>query len=168
MGWTPTIKENARIYYSGILTNPDNFHSEILSKVIHQPKVPELNPTYYDIPGLKSSEWYLEHGYNSTIKADNMKLYGHNINVGQKDSTGQYTSAYTNAIIVSQGDININGWVSMTGVLFAPNGKVTFNGASFEGLVIAKDGFYVTSGGSYVTFKPISTFIKDEKEFPLQ
>ena len=56
----------------------------------------------------------------------------------------------------------------MTGVLFAPNGKVTFNGASFEGLVIAKDGFYVTSGGTTVTFKSIENYISDAKDFPLQ
>jgi hypothetical protein len=56
----------------------------------------------------------------------------------------------------------------MTGVLFAPNGKVNFNGASFDGLVIARDGFYVTSGGSTINFKSIKEFIPNKEDFPLQ
>jgi hypothetical protein len=52
----------------------------------------------------------------------------------------------------------------LTGVLFAPYGKVTFNGGFFTGTVIARDGFNVTSGGTIVTFKSIEDFFDDNPE----
>ncbi len=56
----------------------------------------------------------------------------------------------------------------MTGVLFAPNGRVTFNGDHFEGVVIAKDGFYVTSGGTDVEFRNIAYYIRNQEDYPFE
>ncbi|MDO9324637.1 MAG: hypothetical protein Q7T80_06725, partial [Methanoregula sp.] len=72
-------------------------------------------------------------------------------------------------IIARNGDITLtNYWgVPVTGVLFAPNGKVTFNGGSFEGVVIARDGFDVTSGGTLVTFRNLAYYFSSPDDYPL-
>ncbi|RSD33940.1 MAG: PDK repeat-containing protein, partial [Methanohalophilus sp.] len=36
----------------------------------------------------------------------------------------------------------------------------------FKGIVIARDGFEVTSGGSEVTFKNIDQYITDPEDYP--
>ncbi len=171
LDWTPTIEGNASIYYKGTLKYPNNYHQSILDKVILKADVPKLTKSYTDIPPLKDSQWYKDHGYTQTIKPDNMRLYGNSINVQSyyDSGLGKYVNTFTNAIIVSQRDININsGGLKMTGILFAPNGKVTFSGESFEGVVIARNGFNVTSGGTTITFKGIEQYIRDPKDFPLQ
>ncbi|WP_028392102.1 prepilin-type N-terminal cleavage/methylation domain-containing protein [Bacillus cihuensis] len=171
LDWTPTIEGNARIYYKGTIKHPPNYHQSILDKVILKADVPKLTKSYSDIPPLKDSQWYRDHGYTQTIKPDNMKLFGNSITVRSYNDSGlgRYVDTFTNAIIVSQGDINIDsGDLKMTGVLFAPNGKVTFSGKSFEGVVITRDGFYVKSGGTTVTFKGIEQYIRDLKDFPLK
>ncbi len=53
----------------------------------------------------------------------------------------------------------------MTGIFFAPNGKVTFNGKSLEGVVIARDGFS-TGWGTQVTFKNIEEYIANPENYP--
>ena len=56
-------------------------------------------------------------------------------------------------IVARNGDITITGMggSGVTGIFFAPNGKVTFKGGFLEGVVIARDGFFVESGGTTVT-----------------
>jgi hypothetical protein len=54
----------------------------------------------------------------------------------------------------------------VTGIFFAPNGKVTFNGGFLEGVVIARDGFFVTSGGTTVTFKNLEEYISNSEDYP--
>ncbi|MDQ0269995.1 hypothetical protein [Cytobacillus purgationiresistens] len=173
--WTPSISDVSLINYMGTLSHPRNMSSNILSKfqkVAALPAVKGCKIPSFTMPSVKSNTWYAEKSYNQTVKPNNMKLFGKNITITPyKDANHKYISSFENAIIVATGDINIGDdrWIEkMTGVLFAPNGKVTFNGALFEGLVIAKDGFYVTSGGTTVNFRNISHFIKAEKDFPLQ
>ncbi len=75
----------------------------------------------------------------------------------------------TNIVIIARnGDITITGMGSsgVTGVFFAPKGKVTFNGKSLEGVVIARDGFFVESGGTTVTFKNIDQYISNPEDYP--
>ncbi|MEG3056823.1 MAG: hypothetical protein RQM90_12640 [Methanoculleus sp.] len=43
---------------------------------------------------------------------------------------------------------------------------MTFNGGLLEGVVIARDGFFVTSGGTQVTFKNIKEYITDPENYP--
>jgi hypothetical protein len=79
------------------------------------------------------------------------------------------SSVATNVVIVaSNGDITLTGFGGggVTGVFFAPNGKVTFQGGSFEGVVIARDGFYVSSGGTHVTFKNLVNYISNPDDYP--
>jgi hypothetical protein len=59
------------------------------------------------------------------------------------------------------------GGSGLTGVLFAPYGRVTFNGGFFQGTVIARDGFFVTSGGTNVTFINIENFFDDHEDIPI-
>ena len=51
-------------------------------------------------------------------------------------------------------------------MLFAPYKKVTFEGGFFEGLVIARDGFSVTSGGTEVTFRNFATYFSNPDDYP--
>ncbi len=127
--------------------------------------IPNLMPAY-TIPQAIPADWYTEQKYNTTINpalANSIKIF----------SSGSYTSpnsgsTITNVIIVSQsGDITINNsWGTLSGVLFAPNGQVTYNGAAFSGVVIAKNGFFVTSGSTPVTFLNISNYINDPNNYP--
>jgi len=89
-----------------------------------------------------------------------LKLFVNNF----KGSSDTSNNAPKNVIIVAKtGNIEItNMWKdgdAMTGILFAPNGKVTFTGGGFKGLVIAKDGFFVPSGGTYVEFLTALNFV---------
>ncbi|KHF40957.1 PulJ/GspJ family protein [Halalkalibacter okhensis] len=172
LGWTPTLSEHTRIYYTGSLQHPNNYNQNILSKVIHQSEVETKQIPDLGIPQLRADDWYRNKGYDQTIRENNMKIFANNVNIQSyyDDQLGRHISTFTDAIIVSQGDITIgnNQWVNkMTGVLFAPNGKVTFHGTHFEGLVIARDGFHVTSGGTKVIFKNIDEYIENEADFPL-
>jgi len=54
----------------------------------------------------------------------------------------------------------------VTGIFFAPNGRVTFRGESLEGVVIARDGLFVESGNTAVTFKNIDHYITDPDDYP--
>lgn len=70
-------------------------------------------------------------------------------------------------VVAHNGDISVGGGgTTVTGVFFAPKGKVTFNGDHFEGLVIARDGFHIDSGGTEVFFMPISHYISDPADYP--
>ncbi|WP_066063780.1 prepilin-type N-terminal cleavage/methylation domain-containing protein [Neobacillus soli] len=161
LGWTPTIGVKSHIYYTGSLTKPANYDNTILSKVIKQDSVQGFTIPNYDIPPLKSDQWLAQNGYvNDSILGNNKKIYTNGLST--------LTGSGKNMIIVSKGNININeGWSGgVTGVLYAPNGKVTFNGGSFEGLIIARDGFEVSSGGTNVSFKAISTYIKNIQDYP--
>lgn len=172
LGNTPTIKDDVRIYYSGTLSHPKHgYPQSILAKTVHQSEVPITMKSFVNIPQVKPNQWFIDNGFTKKIMPENMKLYDDDINIkSYYDNTlGKNVDTFNNAIIVSNGDITIKSRdLKMTGVLIAPNGKVTFEGKSFEGLVVARDGFYVTSGGTIITATNITQFISDEKDFPLQ
>ena len=92
-----------------------------------------------------------------------MKVFDHHINIQSyyDDGIKKYINTFSNVILVSKGDIYISGGdLKMSGIIFAPNGKVVFNGRSFEGIVIAKDGFNVTSGGTDINFETVDSILK--------
>jgi prepilin-type N-terminal cleavage/methylation domain-containing protein len=161
LGWTPTLATNSKIYYTGSLSKPDNYNQTILTKVIKQSTVEGFEMPNFPIPQLKSDEWYKQNGYiNNGTLGDNKKIL--------VNSNYILTGKAYNVIIVSKGNVTIKeGWAGgVTGVIFAPNGKVTFDGGKFEGLVVARDGFEVSSGGTIVTFKNIDTYINNIKDYP--
>jgi len=167
LGNTPWIADDARIYYTGNITSPLDYGSDydpdIIAKCIHQDTVPGVEMPNEEIPSTKSADWYAARNYtpDGTPLTSNMKVFA--------DS---YTSTSGNSasnviIIANNGDITITGgWSTVTGVFFAPNGKLTFSGASLEGVVIARDGFFVTSGGTTVTFKNIEDYITNSTDYP--
>jgi hypothetical protein len=168
LGWTPWLADESRIYYTGSLSHPNNYDTSILDKVIKVDNIEDA-PGYikgiampdYGIPEPRSDEWYADKGYASSgILVDDLKIFA--------DSyvSNSWRPAAEDVVIVSKGDISITGLggSGLTGVLFAPYGKVTFNGGFFTGTVIARDGFNVTSGGTTVTFKSIEDFFDDNPE----
>src|SRR5690606_4866530 len=102
-------------------------------------------------PSFQEDRWYTENGYEVKTNGDlsnGSKIYSHS-NFTAKD----WHPDTSNVIIVSKGDIDIRNFGSskLTGILFAPQGKVTFNGGGFRGVVIARDGFFTGSNPS-ITF----------------
>jgi prepilin-type N-terminal cleavage/methylation domain-containing protein len=174
LGWTPTLVGDSAIYYTGNLVHPSSYSQQILSKVIKQQNVAMESVPDFELPALREDNWYTEHGFTKTIKGnENVKLFGANIQIDShyNANVGKYIDSFTNFTIVSKGDITIGGnsWIKkFSGILIAPNGRVTFNGASFEGMVISRDGFYVVSGGTIIEFRQIGEYIKNEVDFPLQ
>ncbi|WP_028573974.1 prepilin-type N-terminal cleavage/methylation domain-containing protein [Desulfonatronovibrio hydrogenovorans] len=171
LGWTPWLSTDSRIYYSGNLAHPSNYDQSILAKLVSVDEI-EGAPGYdhtlqmpeYDIPGPRPEQWYADRGYvSSGALVDGLKIFAANYT-----STAWRPTA-ENVVIVSTGDITITGLggSGLTGVLFAPNGRVFFGGAFFEGTVIARDGFFVTSGGTTVTFRNIEDFFESGDDIPL-
>lgn len=174
LDWTPNLGHNTTVFYEGTLTHPENMSPTLLSKfkkVITIPNAPNADNLEFEMPPLQSSQWFAQKGYSQQIKPDNMKYYGGNVSINSyyDNSLKRWVNSYQNATVISTGDINVNGGdLKMTGILIAPNGKVTFHGSSFEGLVISKEGFFVSSGGTTVTFRNIQDYIKDVQDFPFK
>jgi hypothetical protein len=165
LDWTPTV--NKTIYYIGTLSYPNNYTQSILNKCIKittATAIPTFVMPSYAIPGPKTQAWYTAQGYvSSGSLVSNIKIFA----TGDYNFTNYISTPASNVIIVSKGDIIINhGDIDVTGILYAPYGKVTFGGNSFQGLVISRDGFFVTSGGTTVTFKSISNYISDPNNYP--
>jgi PKD repeat protein len=167
LDWTPWIADDARIYYTGNFTYPPTMSTDILNKCIHQATVPGFNMPDQEIPPTKAANWYATRGYvlGNPPLTSNLKVF--DSSYSPTSISGESTA--NNVIIIAhEGDIALTelGWIHVKGVLFAPNGKVTFSGGSFEGLVIARDGFFVESGGTQVTFKNLDQYIGDPNDYP--
>lgn len=163
LGHTPTLDSDARIYYTGTFTHP-GMSSAILSKCIQVATVPGYPIPELTMPPVKPADWYADRGYvSSGALTSNLKVFANSY------SSTSWRPPASNVIIVAQnGDITLTGLggSGVTGVLFAPNGRVTFNGGYFEGVVIARDGFYVTSGGTFITFKNLDDYFSDPADYP--
>ena len=165
----PTMDTGKNIYYTGTLTHPNNYDQAFLNRCIHQTSVPSLSMPSQTLPSLKPDTWYQAQGY-STSTSGKLSNY---LNVSA-DSFTSYdssdTQGVTNIVIIAKnGDINLNSFwqhYPVTGVLYAPNGKVTFSGNSFTGVVIARDGFFVTSGGTTITFTNLKNYFSSQNEYP--
>lgn len=162
--WTPWLADNARIYYTGVFTHPATMDPALLAKCIYQPTVPGFDMPDQQLPMPKSADWYAAKGYvPSGTLTSNLKIFA----PGYSSTTWRPTA--TDVVIVAHsGDITITGLggSSLTGVLFAPNGGVTFGGATFTGVVITRDGFFVTSGGTSVTFSNLAGFFASPDDYP--
>jgi prepilin-type N-terminal cleavage/methylation domain-containing protein len=160
LGWTPTIDTNSRIYYTGTFTYPQSMSTNITSKCIKQTSVPGFSMPAYTMPVLKADSWYVEKGYVSGGSLSNgIKIFSNNY------SSNDWKDA-SNVVIVSKGDISLTGSGSVSGILFAPNGSITFGRGSFEGVIIAGEGFSVTSGGSTIKSNIISNYFSNPSDYP--
>ena len=155
---------DARIYCTGNVNRLPGVDLSTLDHCTDQTPFPGIVMLDLVMPPTKPEDWYTEKGYTSSEPAltDGVKIF-----------TPSYTSpsgatATNVTIIASDGDISIeNGWSNkVTGIFFAPNGKVTFNGGTLEGVVIARDGLFVKSGGSTIIFKNIEEYIIDPEDYP--
>ncbi|MCP1662316.1 MULTISPECIES: PKD domain-containing protein [Methanocalculus] len=168
LGWTPWLADDARIYYTGSFTHPPTMPQHILDKCIHQATVPTESIPNLEMPALKEESWYHANGYVSEgALTDDLKIYAPNY-VGTF-SWDPDPPPYENVIIIAHsGDITIPslGAEKITGVLFAPFGRVAVQGARFEGVVLARDGFFMTQGGSDVVFTNLMDFFDDEEDWP--
>ncbi len=164
LGWSTAFGTDAQVFYTGTLTTPDWYsNSDILSKCIHLDSVPGFTIPDLPIPPAKSASWYSDRGYTNTVPlTSNTKIY----------SSSSYTSTVagtvSNVIVVAaNGDITLSGGGSqVSGILFAPNGRVTLSGDAFEGVIIARDGLYVPSGGTDITFKDLDDYVADPADYP--
>jgi len=164
LDWTPSLSSGTKVYYKGTLSSPAWFDTGILAKCIQDTSLPVVAipvtmPTTVIAP-LKADSWYTSNGYiTNGALTNNAKIF----------STGNYSAngSASNVIIASKGNVTIgSGNDVFSGVIYAPNGSVSFGGGTFTGYVIARDGFYVTRGGSTVTLKSISTYIPDAANYP--
>ena len=166
LGWTPTLDDDARIYYTGNLNYPSgNYSQDILNKCIQQTSVPGCESPDLALPPVKSQSWYDANGYvSSGALTSNLKIFADSYS-----STSWKPSAYNVVIIARNGDITLSGLGSsgVTGVLYAPKGRVTFNGAFFNGVVLTRDGFFVTSGGTDITFSNFENYFSSPDDYPL-
>jgi len=155
------IEDGAHINYTGILKTPPYYDSNILPKCIHQETVPGFIMPDLEIPSVKPASWYTEKGYTTGGPlVDDIKVFA-------PSYTSTSSSAKNVIVIAHGGDITIKGeGIKVTGVFFAPKGKVTFEGDSLEGVIIARDGFFATRLGSTVTFKNIEDYIADPEDYP--
>ncbi|PKG32788.1 PKD domain-containing protein [Methanoregula sp.] len=164
LGWSTVFGTNAQVFYTGALTKPAYYSKpEIESKCTHVDSVPGFTVPDLPIPLAKSASWYSDKGYTNTVPlSSNTKIY----------SASSYTSTVagtvSNVIVVAaDGDITLSGGGShVSGILFAPKGRVTFSGDSFEGVVIARDGLYVPSGGTDITFRDLSDYVAVPADYP--
>jgi PKD repeat protein len=166
LDWTPTLDTNSYIYYTGTLNYPAYYYPEILAKCVHQDTVPSKTMPDLTMPSAKTSTWYASNGYVSS--SGGTLTNGIKIIADSGYTSSSWSSSATNVVIIARnGDITLNqGWGYVTGVLFAPNGKVTYDGGDFQGLVIARDGFYVTHGGTTVTFKNLDEYFTSSADYP--
>jgi hypothetical protein len=136
----------------------------IISKCIYQSTVPGFSMPDYVLPPVKSADWYLARGYVSGgILTSTMKVFA-----ASYSSTTWRPTATNIVIVAHSGDITLTGLgsSSISGVLYAPNGRVTFSGGNFNGVVIARDGFFVTSGGSTITFSSLDDYFISPDDYP--
>ncbi|MBS4194841.1 prepilin-type N-terminal cleavage/methylation domain-containing protein [Lederbergia citri] len=156
------------IYVTGTIKKIDNgnivgrlFNSNPPGKIEIPVDIPILPPSF------REDSWYSTNGYEVTSSvnfSDNSKIFS-----PSSFTVKDWHSNKQNVIIISKGDITLEkfGGSDLTGILFAPNGKVTFKGKSFNGVVIAKNGFF-TNGETKVTFTNVDEFIKNPDKAPFK
>ncbi len=161
---TPTLMPGSSIYYTGSVSAPGSYSQEVLDRAVQVDSVPAVEIPGDFVPVLRPDSWYAERGYVSGGQlASDLKVFADNY------TWSGWRPPMENVVIVSKGDISITGLggSGMTGGLIAPFGEVVFQGAYFTGMVLARDGFRVTSGETTVTFENISSFFPSESEIPV-
>lgn len=169
LGWTPEIHSN--IYYTGTLKYPNgNYSQDLLDKCKKVNGVPSFTIPIQNY-SLKTDDWYAANGYNSDVIYTSGTLTEHIIPKDAKRLVDNYVSSHHtspegNIVIVSKGDITINGWRDITGFLFAPNGTVNLDIANFTGIIISKDGIIWRQGGAHFYAQKLSDIFTNEADYP--
>ncbi|MEK4969073.1 type II secretion system protein [Cytobacillus sp. FSL R7-0696] len=171
--WTPSFSPYALATYVGELYHPNNINLSAYQKGTSLEKLTSCSIPSYPLLKTKPAGWYEANGYGSSVKSENMKLFGGDITISPYlDEKYRYINSFSKAVIIATGDVYIGSqsqWIErFSGVVFAPYGSVTFYGGEFNGSIIAKNGVYLMSGGTTVNYIPISDFFAQEKDFPLE
>lgn len=142
-----TLDGNPRVYDQLYYTKNLNTQHWIDISAI---KTDEIRFPNVSMPKFRDKEWYREKGYsNNTTPQNGMRYYGSAYSFSTWNS-------YSDVVIVSSGDIILSGNVSVSGMLFAPNGKVITGGsANFSGIIIAEE--VVLGSSSPIIFKSFNT-----------
>lgn len=153
------------IEYTGDLIDPKNFKADLGDKLRKVDSVPSFTIPEFSIE-LKEDSWYMENGYiikgnvEETVP-DNARWVVNNYNYFNWPRWDVNDGYLDNIVIISRNDIIINTATSFSGILIAPNGKVTINQGEFNGVIISKDGFEA-GYGSIVNMFPLSDFFTEE------
>ena len=160
-------KVSSKVYYLGNVSYLNQYY-DYKNRFIKEMVIsfPQLMPIpNVEIPTPRDTSWYSTKGYiENGYLDDNVKIIS--TNTLNRSTTNEDAK---NMIIVSlEGDINLSSnWNEMSGLLYAPQGKITLNGiSSFEGIAIAKNGVFYPTGGSEFVFIDIKDLIPDENDFP--
>lgn len=136
-----------KLYYTGDFVVPSWW-----TKPINVTEVSSINFPITSIPSLEMDAWYAGRGFTSDRTARNgMKLlsstsYSYNFPTWQ---------SFENVNVVSKSNITLSGNVHVSGMLFAPNGKVTIEGSStFTGIIVASE--VELTGNVRVRFTPFN------------
>lgn len=167
--WSAVIKAN-EIYISGVVKNETSNTLNIVGtlkdyKSLKKDQIPE-HPSI-SIPTFREDSWYPKNGYETRTNGNLSN--GNRIYSPGNFKLDNWQSNKTNVVIISKGDIELNnfGGSELTGILFAPQGKVTFKGGAFKGIVITRDGFSTGSNPS-ITYMNVKEFIKENDPIPFQ
>jgi PKD repeat protein len=165
----PSIDSGNNIYYTGTLTYPVGYDQTFVNRCVKQTSVASLSMPNLTMPSLKPDSWYQAQGYSTSTSGtltNNMKVIADSFTATDSSTT----SGVSNIVIIAKsGDITLNSYwqhYPVTGVLYAPNGQVTFSGNSFKGVVLAKNGFTVTSGSTTVTFTSLANYFSSPNDYP--
>ncbi len=165
------FNNNAKLYYKGTLTYPSitYYNDNLANNVYHDENIQTVSlvelPQVSE-PKLRSQQWYSDNGYINDSSASIV----HNIRVYTESyqQPANMNSAENIIIVAYDGNIILDGmWGEgkVSGILFAPKGSVIFNGDTFEGLVIARDGF-ISSTSLGINFVDPGTFLLAGEELP--
>lgn len=164
--WSALIQAD-EVYIAGKITEQHSGNVVGSKKTYNPLDVPTNEELFENVmPVLKEDSWYRNNGYASRGELkENSKIFTNN----SYSSTSYNQNNLNNVVVVSKGDITITGLGAkgFKGILIAPYGKVTFGGASFEGIVIARDGFYTQTNPS-ITFNNIENFFPNENALPFE
>lgn len=124
---------------------------------------PEIQPPEFfaDYSGKGQSHYKIPAGENNGLRYYNSG----NIFLNHPDHQKDYIyNEFHDVIIVSEtGDINIFNSVNMSGILYAPKGRIKLTPGTgrnfiFRGVMFARDGVYIDDGNVEMLFKNINDF----------
>lgn len=150
---------------TSLTITPRNF-SEELTK-ISEPEflvIPKIT-----MPKPRDAEWYRSAGYiENGALSDGVKIFTDNVGTYNLGVAG---ANYENVVVVSlKGDINIDlanyndGGSQLSGVFYAPEGKITIKANNLEGLVLAKNGLEYPQGGTTMKFVGLDDYTGPEPD----
>ena len=169
LGWTPGLDSTWHIYYTGKLTTPNNYKQQVLSRCTKVDTVTLPQPIPNDKPGFKPDAWYISKEYITSGTIFNQNTFTSNKKFFVTSfSTEGWIPTREKVVIVSKSNISIGnmGGSNLSGILFAPNGKVTISNLNrFDGIIIAKE-VLITTGGSDIYYRAIGEFFDSSDDFP--